>query len=80
MAPHNGALQVVRACVVGDPGTGKTSLISAAARGSSWAAPSRSPVPVLPPTRLPPDHNSSGVPCVVTDTSSRAEDQQVRGL
>lgn len=57
--------------VVGDSGTGKTSLITAAA---SETFPD-SPPPVLPPARLPPETTPEGVPVVITDTSSRPEDK-----
>ncbi|KAL6752183.1 hypothetical protein V8C86DRAFT_620246 [Haematococcus lacustris] len=65
--------RVVRIAVVGDAGVGKTSLISTAAHDAFDVRP----VPVLPPTRLPASYTPDGVPMVVTDTSSRPEDQQV---
>lgn len=61
----------VRIAVVGDPGVGKTSLISAAA---SETFPDNPP-PVLPPALLPADAIPDGVPVVITDTSSRPEDR-----
>eukprot|EP00983_Pelagomonas_calceolata_P132295 1161854-Pelagomonas_calceolata.AAC.8 len=64
---------VIKVAVVGDAGTGKTTLISTACKGVFDGRP----VPVLPPARLPPDFTSSFVPMVVTDTSSRPEDQAV---
>jgi Ras family protein T1 len=72
---------VVRVCVVGDKGAGKTSLIIAASTDSF----PEEPPPVLPPTKLPGDllpdqntqqqlHTAQG-PChvLVSDTSSEAE-------
>lgn len=57
----------VRVVVAGDRGTGKSSLISAAA---SDAFPEYVPA-VLPPTRLPSDFYPDGVPVTIVDTSSR---------
>lgn len=57
--------------VVGDPGTGKSSLITAVATDSF---PDRTP-PVLPPTRLPHDFYPDRVPLTIIDTSSRPEDK-----
>ncbi len=62
----------VRIAVVGDAGVGKTSLISTAANDVFDGRPA----PVLPPTRLPAESTPDHVPMIVTDTSSRAEDQQ----
>eukprot|EP00897_Mesotaenium_endlicherianum_P008582 jgi/Mesen1/7752/ME000407S06972 len=59
----------VRIVVIGDQGTGKSSLITSVATESF---PERAP-PVLPPTRLPPQPESS-VPLMLIDTSSRKED------
>lgn len=56
----------VRVVVIGDRGTGKSSLISAAA---SESFPENVPS-VLPPTRLPADYYPDGVPVVIVDTSS----------
>jgi hypothetical protein len=53
--------------VVGDQGTGKSSLITAVATDSF---PERVPA-VLPPTRLPHDFYPDRVPLVIIDTSSR---------
>jgi len=53
--------------VVGDQGTGKSSLIIALATDSFPAKPP----PVLPPTRLPPDFYPDRVPLTIIDTSSR---------
>lgn len=53
--------------VVGDQGTGKSSLIIALATDSF---PDKPP-PVLPPTRLPPDFYPDRVPLTIVDTSSR---------
>lgn len=57
--------------VVGDQGTGKSSLIIALATDSF---PDKPP-PVLPPTRLPPDFYPDRVPLTIVDTSSRQEDR-----
>ncbi|XVF32588.1 hypothetical protein REPUB_Repub17cG0095100 [Reevesia pubescens] len=59
----------VRVVVAGDRGTGKSSLISAAASDSF---PEYVP-PVLPPTRLPSDFYPDGVPVTIVDTSSSME-------
>ncbi|KAG8485539.1 hypothetical protein CXB51_018904 [Gossypium anomalum] len=59
----------VRVVVAGDRGTGKSSLISAAA---SDAFPEYVPA-VLPPTRLPSDFYPDGVPVTIVDTSSSME-------
>ncbi|XP_047335459.1 mitochondrial Rho GTPase 2-like [Impatiens glandulifera] len=59
----------VRVVVVGDRGTGKSSLISAVA---SEAFPDTVPH-VLPPTRLSPDTFPDGVPITIIDTSSSLE-------
>nr|DAD24954.1 TPA_asm: hypothetical protein HUJ06_026418 [Nelumbo nucifera] len=56
----------VRIVVVGDPGTGKSSLIVTAA---AEAFPGNVP-PVLPPTRLPADFYPDRVPLTIIDTSS----------
>lgn len=53
--------------VVGDQGTGKSSLIIALATDSF----PEKPPPVLPPTRLPPDFYPDRVPLTIVDTSSR---------
>lgn len=57
----------VRVVVVGEAGTGKSSLIIAVATDSF---PDKSP-PVLPPTRLPNDFYPDRVPVTIIDTSSR---------
>ncbi|KAG0613574.1 hypothetical protein M758_6G112900 [Ceratodon purpureus] len=57
--------------VVGDQGTGKSSMIIALATDSF---PDKPP-PVLPPTRLPPDFYPDRVPLTIVDTSSRNEDK-----
>lgn len=54
--------------VVGDQGTGKSSLITAVATDSF---PEKTP-PVLPPTRLPHDFYPDRVPLTIIDTSSRS--------
>ncbi|BBN06541.1 mitochondrial Rho GTPase 1 [Marchantia polymorpha subsp. ruderalis] len=61
----------VRVVVVGEAGTGKSSLIIAVATDSF---PDKSP-PVLPPTRLPNDFYPDRVPVTIIDTSSRPEDK-----
>jgi GTPase SAR1 family protein len=53
--------------VIGDQGTGKSSLIVAVATESF---PEKVP-PVLPPTRLPHDFYPDRVPLTIVDTSSR---------
>ncbi|XP_073315331.1 mitochondrial Rho GTPase 1-like [Primulina huaijiensis] len=59
----------VRIVVVGDRGTGKSSLIAAVA-----AETFRKDVPpVLPPTRLPADYYPDNVPIIIIDTSSSLE-------
>lgn len=60
----------VRIVVVGDRGTGKSSLICTAATD---VFPANVP-PVLPPTRLPEDFYPDRVPLTIIDTSSRVED------
>ncbi|XP_007050628.2 PREDICTED: mitochondrial Rho GTPase 2 isoform X1 [Theobroma cacao] len=59
----------VRVVVAGDRGTGKSSLISAAASDSF---PEYVPA-VLPPTRLPSDFYPDGVPVTIVDSSSSME-------
>lgn len=62
----------VRVAVVGDAGVGKSSLISTAAKDTFDSRPP----PVLPPTRLPAEFSTDHTPMLVTDTSSRPEEQQ----
>ncbi|XP_061341366.1 mitochondrial Rho GTPase 2-like [Gastrolobium bilobum] len=64
----------VRVVVVGDRGTGKSSLINAMA---SESFPDAVP-PVLPPTFLPADLYPDNVPLSVIDTSSSLEKQSKR--
>ncbi|KAL4308804.1 hypothetical protein GQ457_01G053260 [Hibiscus cannabinus] len=59
----------VRVVVAGDRGTGKSSLISAAASDSFPDYVQA----VLPPTRLPSDFYPDGVPVTIVDTSSSME-------
>ncbi|KAJ6681363.1 MITOCHONDRIAL RHO GTPASE 2 [Salix koriyanagi] len=59
----------VRIVVVGDRGTGKSSLIAAAATESF----SENVSPVLPPTRLPADFFPDRVPITIIDTSANLE-------
>ncbi|KAL3647887.1 Mitochondrial Rho GTPase 1 [Castilleja foliolosa] len=67
----SGARTGVRIVVVGDRGTGKSSLIAAAA-----AETFRPEVPpVLPLTRLPADYYPDNVPIVIIDTSSSLENR-----
>ena len=54
--------------VLGDPGTGKSSLIAAVATDSF---PEKPPL-VLPPTLLPHDFYPDRVPLSIVDTSSRS--------
>ncbi|XVF21782.1 hypothetical protein REPUB_Repub12eG0119800 [Reevesia pubescens] len=61
----------VRVVVAGDRGTGKSSLITAAASDS---VPEHVPS-VLPPTHLPSDFYSDGVPVTIVDTSASMEDR-----
>ncbi|KAF7119925.1 hypothetical protein RHSIM_Rhsim13G0024400 [Rhododendron simsii] len=61
----------VRVVVAGDRGTGKSSLIAAAA---SESFPEYIQ-PLLPPTRLAPDFYPDGVPVVIIDTSSSLENR-----
>ncbi|KAJ0791214.1 putative GTP binding domain, P-loop containing nucleoside triphosphate hydrolase [Helianthus annuus] len=65
--PVPGHRTTVRVAVVGDRGTGKSSLIAAAASESFPDSVS----PVLPPTRLPADYYPDGVPVTIIDTASR---------
>ena len=62
--------QSVRVCVIGDAGTGKTSLISTAANDTFDVRPP----PVLPSVRLPREFSPDHVPILLTDTSSNPED------
>lgn len=64
VVPRGVRCQVV---VIGDRGTGKSSLIIAVATDSF---PDKAP-PVLPPTRLPHDFYPDRVPLTIVDTSSR---------
>jgi Ras family protein T1 len=68
VVPRGVRCQVV---VIGDRGTGKSSLIIAVATDSF---PDKAP-PVLPPTRLPHDFYPDRVPLTIVDTSSRQEDK-----
>lgn len=61
----------VRVVVIGDAGTGKSSLIIAVATDSF----PNMVAPVLPPSRLPPDFYPDRVPLTIIDTSSRPEDK-----
>lgn len=67
-APIPGRRSTVRVVVVGDRGTGKSSLIAAAASENFPESVS----PVLPPTRLPADYYPDGVPVTIIDTASRS--------
>ncbi|KAK3146304.1 hypothetical protein QOZ80_3BG0264340 [Eleusine coracana subsp. coracana] len=62
----------VRVAVIGDPGTGKSSLVFALATGQfSEEVPA-----VMPPARLPADYFSDGVPITIVDTSSSPEHKE----
>ncbi|KAI4311124.1 hypothetical protein MLD38_036044 [Melastoma candidum] len=65
----------VRIVVVGDRGTGKSSLICTAA---TEVFPGNVP-PFLPPTRLPEDTYPDRVPITIIDTSSRVEESSKLG-
>ncbi|CAH8381999.1 unnamed protein product [Eruca vesicaria subsp. sativa] len=65
------AANSVRIVVIGDKGTGKSSLIVAAATDSF---PPNVP-PVLPDTKLPFQFFPDGIPVTLVDTSSRPEDK-----
>ncbi|KAH9576998.1 hypothetical protein CY35_01G191700 [Sphagnum magellanicum] len=74
MAGGDGPRDVRSRCqvvVIGDQGTGKSSLIVAVATESF---PEKVP-PVLPPTRLPRDFYPDRVPLTIVDTSSRLDDR-----
>jgi mitochondrial Rho GTPase 1 len=58
----------VRVLVIGDPGTGKSSLIIALA---TEQFPENVPG-VMPPTRLPADYFPDRVPITIIDSSSRS--------
>ncbi|KAK9068996.1 hypothetical protein SSX86_013112 [Deinandra increscens subsp. villosa] len=68
-APIPGRRTTVRVVVVGDRGTGKSSLIAAAASENFPESVS----PVLPPTRLPADYYPDAVPVTIIDTASSLE-------
>uniref|UniRef100_A0A0E0KKK5 Mitochondrial Rho GTPase n=1 Tax=Oryza punctata TaxID=4537 RepID=A0A0E0KKK5_ORYPU len=61
--------QGVRVVVIGDPGTGKSSLVVSVA---TEAFPENVPR-VMPPTRLPADYFPDRVPITIVDTSSSPE-------
>ncbi|XP_020101730.1 mitochondrial Rho GTPase 1-like isoform X2 [Ananas comosus] len=61
----------VRVVVIGDQGTGKSSLIVDAATDSFPESPPR----VMPPTRLPADYFPDRVPITIIDTSSSPENR-----
>ncbi|KAG8061451.1 hypothetical protein GUJ93_ZPchr0003g17457 [Zizania palustris] len=64
--------QGVRVVVIGDPGTGKSSLVISVATEQF-----RENVPrVVPPTRLPADYFPDRVPITIVDTSSSPEHKQ----
>lgn len=61
----------VRVAVIGDQGTGKSSLIVSVATESF---PENVPK-LVPPTRLPADYYPDRVPITIIDTSSRCGDE-----
>jgi GTPase SAR1 family protein len=63
--------RTVKVVVVGDPGCGKTSLITSAVSETF----SRRPPPTLPETRIPANKFPENVAMMITDTSSRPEDK-----
>jgi Ras family protein T1 len=67
----SGTRTSVRVVIAGDRGTGKSSLIAAAASESFPENVS----PVLPPTRLPADFFPDRVPVILIDTSSSLENR-----
>jgi mitochondrial Rho GTPase 1 len=67
MAANLAGKSGVRVVVIGDPGTGKSSLIVALA---TEQFPENVPR-VMPPTRLPADYFPDRVPITIIDTSSR---------
>lgn len=60
--------QSLRVVVIGDPGTGKSSLVVSAATERFPGDVPR----VLPPTRLPVDYFADRIPITIVDTSSRS--------
>ncbi|XP_015695223.1 mitochondrial Rho GTPase 1-like [Oryza brachyantha] len=62
--------QSLRVVVIGDPGTGKSSLVASAA---TERFPDEDVPGVLPPTRLPVDYFADRVPITIVDTSSSPE-------
>ncbi|ESQ49544.1 hypothetical protein EUTSA_v10020270mg [Eutrema salsugineum] len=66
-----GSLKPIRIVVVGEKGTGKSSLIKAAADGFFH---SKVP-PLLPHTNLPSELSSDPIPATIVDTSSRPKDK-----
>ncbi|XP_073009017.1 mitochondrial Rho GTPase 1-like [Typha latifolia] len=70
-AAKYGGRTTVRLVVIGDQGTGKSSLIAAAATESF---PDSVPK-VMPPTRLPADYFPERVPITIIDTSSSPENK-----
>ncbi|XP_022954184.1 mitochondrial Rho GTPase 2 isoform X2 [Cucurbita moschata] len=71
MAAKTGVRTSVRIVVAGDRGTGKSSLIAAAATESF---PDSVPA-VLPPTHLPADFYADGVPLTIIDSSSSTDNK-----
>jgi len=66
----------VRVVVIGDPGTGKSSLVVALA---TEQFPENVPR-VMPPTRLPADYFPDRVPITIIDTSSRCPHPPLLGF
>ncbi|XP_022960031.1 mitochondrial Rho GTPase 2-like [Cucurbita moschata] len=71
MAAKTGTRTSIRIVVAGDRGTGKSSLIAAAA---SESFPDNVPS-VLPPTHLPADFYPDGVPLTIIDSSSSMDNK-----
>ncbi|KAL0717648.1 hypothetical protein Bca4012_066970 [Brassica carinata] len=70
----HGSPKPVRIVVVGEKGTGKTSLIMAASNESSQ--PHQNIPPVLPYTTFPSEWFCDPVPATIIDTSSKPEDRE----
>ncbi|WZY83341.1 hypothetical protein YC2023_029725 [Brassica napus] len=71
---YSGSPKPVRIVVVGEKGTGKTSLIIAALNESSQPQPNIPPV--LPYTTFPSEWFRDPIPATIIDTSSKPEDRE----